>query len=566
MLSRDFTYAVRTLRKNPVFATTAVITIALGIGASTAIFSVTNAVLLRPLPYKNPAQLVFAISGMRKRGVKDFPLSNADFLDLRNVSASVFEDLGAVFSGRAIVPREDGSPEQIRWAAITPNFFRMMGARITVGRDFTEGDGQPALSPAVVPRMAVLSYEYWQRRFGGNTAMLGRAMPGQGGTQIVGVLAPGFELLFPTEANMERTPDVWYATRLTYDNADRNSVSLRAIGRLKDGVTLPRAQSAADKVAIELQKISIIHKTSGFFIHLEPMHRHVVEEVRPALLALMGAVIFLLLIACANVANLLLVRASLRERELAVRTALGGTGWHLVGQTLAEALVLALAGAMGGLALAWAGIHELRRIAPANLPRLDSIGIDGAVLAFTALAALTAAALFGMAPAWRAARPDVAHILRASGRTAGLGATGLLRNSVVVVEVALSFVLLIGSGLMVRSFIALQHVNMGYNSHGLLTFLLLGSQGAQTPQVREGYSPVSSSCQEWKASLPPVPFRWTAALALSAGAWSRPSRTPASSRLSISKSSCPVTSILCAPQSSRAARSPTPITRRIGTA
>jgi putative ABC transport system permease protein len=485
MQFRDFAYAVRTLRKSPVFAVTAVITIALGIGASTAIFSVTNAVLLRPLPYRNPARLVFAISGMRKRGVKDFPFSNADFIDLRNGAGAMFDDLGAVNSGRAIVPREDSSPEQIRWAVVTPNFFRMMGARIALGRDFTEADGQPAPPPAVVPRMVVLSYEYWQRRFGANTAMLGRAMPGQGGTQVVGILAPRFELLFPPDANMELAPDIWYVARLTYDNANRNSVSWRAIGRLKDGVTLDRAQSAVDQVTVELRKISVIHETSGFFIRLEPMQRHIVEEVRPALIALMGAVIFLLLIACANVANLLLVRASLRERELAVRTALGGSWWRLVGQTLAEALVLALAGALGGLALAWLGIHELRRIAPVSLPRLDSIGIDPAVLAFAAVAALAAATLFGMAPAWRAARPDVAHILRASGRTAGLGAAGLLRNSVVIVEVALSFVLLIGSGLMIRSFIALQHIEPGYHPHGLLTFLLLGGRGAQGPQARE---------------------------------------------------------------------------------
>src|SRR5580658_7074249 len=164
MRLQDFAYAVRTLRKSPAFAATAIITIALGIGASTAIFSVTNAVLLRPLPYRNPARLVFAISGMRKRAVKDFPFSNADFIDLRNGARAMFEDLGAVNSGRAIVPREDGSPEQIRWASVTPNFFRMMGGRIALGRDFMEADGQPTPPPSVVPRMVVLSYEYWQRR------------------------------------------------------------------------------------------------------------------------------------------------------------------------------------------------------------------------------------------------------------------------------------------------------------------------------------------------------------------------------------------------------------------
>jgi predicted permease len=498
MLLRDFTYAARTLARSPVFAATAIVTIALGIGASTAIFSVTNAVLLRPLPYKNPDRLVFAISDMRKRNVKDFPFSNADFFDLRSGTPGMFEPLAAVNTGRTTMPREDQSPEQVRWATITPNFFRMMGASIALGRDFTDADGQPqpqqpapaagqaAALPPSLPQMAILSYSYWQRRFGGNPDIIGRPMPGarQGGTQIVGVLKPGFELLFPPDANMEQYPDIWFASRLAYDNGNRNQVSLHVIGRLKDGVAPEKAQSAVERVAASLRRAFIIHETSGWSIHLEPMHRHVVEEVRPALLALMGAVIFLLLIACANVANLLLVRASLRERELAIRTALGGSWWRLVSQTLAEAVLLAFTGALLGLGLAWVGIHELRAIAPASLPRLDSIKIDPAVLGFTVLAALAAAAVFGLAPAIRAVRPGIAPLLRASGRNAGLSGAGLLRNFVVVAEVALSFVLLIGSGLMFRSFLELQRIDPGFDPHGLLTFLLLGGRGGQQPQER----------------------------------------------------------------------------------
>ena len=290
MLVRDFTYAARTLVKSPVFAATAIVTIALGIGASTAIFSVTNAVLLRPLPYKNPDRLAFAISDMRKRNVKDFPLSNANFLDLRNGTAGVFEELGAVNTGRATVPRADQSPEQIRWADVTTNFFRLMGGQIALGRDFTDADGQPqpaqpapgtgasgtpaAQGPPPLPQMAILSYAYWQRRFGGNASIVGHPMPGaiggQGGTQIVGVLKPGFELLFPPDANMEQRPDVWFANRVAYDNAGRNGVSLRAIGRLKDGVTRERAQGAVDRVAADLRRNFIILGTSGLFIRLEP--------------------------------------------------------------------------------------------------------------------------------------------------------------------------------------------------------------------------------------------------------------------------------------------------------
>jgi putative ABC transport system permease protein len=494
MLIRDLIYALRTLRKSPIFAATAILTIALGIGATTAIFSVAHAVLLRPLPYKNPDRLVFALSDMRKRNVKDFPFSNADFLDLRNGSKDVFQDVAAVQTFRNVVPREDGSPELVRGAGVSTNFFGMMGAATVLGRGFVDADGVPQAPPApgaapaaapAVPAVLVISYDYWQRRFGGKPDVLGKSLPagGPGGTQIVGVLAPGFELLFPPDTNTERLPDIWFALRIPYDNVNRNQVQHRVIARLKDGVTLEQAQSAVDRISAETRKNFLISGTAGYAIRLEPMHAHVVREVRPALLALMGAVVFLLLIACANVANLLLVRASLRERELAVRTAMGGSRWALIRQTLAEAAVLACAGAGLGLALAYAGISELRALAPPSLPRLDTIAIDPVVIAFTAAAALVAAGLFGIVPALRASRPDVAIVLRGSSRTTGLGNAGMLRNVVVVAEVALSFVLLIGSGLMVRSFLELQRIDPGFDSGHLLTFLTLGGRrGAQPPQ------------------------------------------------------------------------------------
>src|ERR1039457_6054568 len=492
-LVKDLTYAVRTLRKSPVFAIAAAVTIALGIGASTAIFSVTNAVLLRPLPYRDPDRLtmVFRSNPAGQLGSRNFLYSNADFFDLRDGTKSLFEDIGGVASFRAFVPREDGSMEQIGKALVTSNFFRLMGARIAFGRDFTDSDAvpQPADAEILIPpgSAAILSYEYWQRRYGGSTAVLGRQMPAAegvtSGPRIVGVLERGFRLYFPSGA-MGGAPDFWVANNVGYDNAHRNLMLVGAVARLKTDVTLRQAQDRIASLTTELRKNSI---DPAAVIRLQPIDSYLVEDVRAAILALMGAVIFLLLIACANVANLLLVRASLRERELAVRVALGGTRWRLIRQLLAEALLLSGLGTVLGLGLAWVGIHELLVIAPANLPRLDAIRIDPMVVAFTALAGLAAAAIFGVAPALRASRPDVMHVLRASGRTAGLGGGRLLRNAVVIAEVALSFVLLMGSGLMFRSFLELQRINPGFDSHHLLTFLLIGGRAGQTPEQRAAF-------------------------------------------------------------------------------
>ncbi len=491
---RDLTYAARTLRKSPVFFLAATGTLALGIGASTAIFSVTNAVLLQPLPYKDASRLVLACGDMRKRNVKDFPWSNAEFFDLRDFAKSSFEEFTAVRTFRNTIPRDDGTSEQVRVGNVVPNFLRMMGGRIILGRDFEDGDGTPqpapppnqaagTPAPPPLPVAAVLSYAYFQHRFGGNPSAIGQTLF-TGGPHIVGVLAPGFELFFPADANIEQSPDYWTAARISYDATQRTNVSWRVIGRLRPGASLERAQSEADAASIAEQKVDTILRTADFHARLEPMQAHLVSAVRPAILALMGAVIFLLLIACANVANLMLVRISLRERELAVRTALGGSWLRLVRQMLVEALVLAAVGTAAGVALAAFGIYELRHIAPGNLPRLDAIRLDPEVLGFSALAGVAAAVIFGLLPAFRATRPDVITVLRASGRTASLGGARLLRNCVVVIEVALSFVLLIGSGLMFRSFLELQKIDPGFDPHHLLIFQLFAPNGPSTEQQR----------------------------------------------------------------------------------
>jgi putative ABC transport system permease protein len=497
MLLRDLVFAVRTLRRSPVFTLAAALTIALGIGASTAIFTVANSVLLRPLPYKDPDRLVVMYMDLLVRNSLGMPLSNENFVDIREGSRASFEDMAALGTGRQVLPGLDGTPEQVRLAVVTVNFFRVMGASVALGRDFEEADGVPqtapqnaqagapaAPGPPPLPVVAILSHEYWQRRYGGDPAVLGQRIPGGARPEIVGVLAPGFELLFPPGTNVEQRPDFWIANRLTYNNANRNTFGLRPVGRLKPGVTLARAQEEADAVSAHIREQFPVSKGSGFQARLEPMHKTLVDEVRPALLALMGAVIFLLLIACANVANLLLVRSSLRQSELAVRAALGAGRGRVVRQMLAEAVVLTALGAAGGVALAWIGIRELISIAPANLPRLETIRIDPSVLLFTLAIALAAAFLFGIVPAWSAFRMDLVNALGGAARTSGLRGGGRrFRNAVVVIEVALCFVLLVGSGLMIRSFLELQRIDPGYDPRGLLTFQLLGGGPATGEQI-----------------------------------------------------------------------------------
>ena len=540
MLRIDVVYALRTLRRNPVFAITAVVTIALAIGASTAVFSVMNAVLLRPLPYKDPARLVLACNDLRRRNVKDFPLSNADYLDLRNGARSAFEDFAAALTFRDTLPGVDGAPEEYRGAVVSTNFFRVMGGGIVAGRDFQDSDGTPepappaaaAGAPPPVPRlpvMTILSYEYFQRRFGGDRSVIGKSLPvapGGPASIVVGVLAPGFELLFPLQANVERRPGIWFAARIPYDAENRNDVQWRVVARLKPGVGLQPAQAEAETVAAKIRQDNVIARNAGQYFRLEPMKQHLVNEVRPAILALMGAVVFLLLIACSNVANLMLVQSSLREREAAVRTALGAGWWRLVWQTVAEALVIAGLGTVAGLALANLGIRELLRIAPANLPRLDEIHLDPLVFAFSCAVGLAAAVLFGLVPAIRAARPDLMSVLRSAGRTGALGATGWLRNAVVMAEVAMAFVLLVGSGLMVRTFVAIQRVDLGFDPHHLLTFQVFGDFG-DTPQqnaawkrqLRERFAAITGVRGVTAALAMPLtggfsPIRWGRAEAL----------------------------------------------------
>ncbi|HKG80784.1 MAG TPA: ABC transporter permease, partial [Pyrinomonadaceae bacterium] len=282
----DFFYAFRTLRKSPVFTITVVVTLALAIGASTAIFSVTNGVLLRKLPYKDPERLVLVRGDLQRRNVKDFPLSNVDFLDVRNSAKNNFEDFAAVNTFRATVPGLDSTPERVRMAAVSTNFFQMMGASIIAGRDFQESDGTPqqappaapngnapaANAPPPLPNMVILSNDYFQQRFGGDRSVIGKPLPvgaAFGPPPIItGVLAPGFELLFPPKANMEQFPSVWLAARIPYDVANRNNVQWRVIGRLKPGVAIGQAQAEVETIVQKIREENTIAKTAGQYFQL----------------------------------------------------------------------------------------------------------------------------------------------------------------------------------------------------------------------------------------------------------------------------------------------------------
>ena len=501
---RDLAFALRSLKRQPAFAITAVLTIALGIGATSAIFSVVNAVLLRPLPYNEAARLGTIWSDLRNRNVVDFPLPPGDFFDLRTTT-TLFDGFGAITSFRPTIGGDGrGDAEQVFGAAVTTNLFDLLGHRVMVGRNFVEDDGRPQPPPPTpqgdaipppgapaqqppLPNIAILSHEFWQRRYGGNDSIVGKTIEfGNGRADVVGVLAPGFELLFPPGTNVEPRPDIMIASRVNFETGSRNNVSLRVIARLKPGVSFDQAQAELDQLSADLRSRFPIKQTSNMNLRIEPMHDDLVADVRPQLVALMGAVVFVLLIACANVANLLLVRASARERELAVRAAMGGNRWRLIRQLIVESIVLAAIGGGAGLLLAQFGIDALIQMAPDGLPRATAVSLDRNVLAFTAIAAFAAALIFGLLPAWRASRPNVIDVLRSSGRLVGGTSGRWLRDGAVVAEVALAFVLLVGSGLMIRTFLALQNTDPGFDPNGVLTFLIQNNR-AQGIEGRQAF-------------------------------------------------------------------------------
>jgi putative ABC transport system permease protein len=483
-LGQDLRYGVRMLRRAPAFTSISILTLGLGIGACTAIFSIVYTVLLRPLPYQNPERLVLVWTELRARNVPDFPFPIPDVKDYRQDTRMLGGIAGIFPPGRVTIgDASGGQPEQARGLAATPNLLSVLGARIAYGRDFIDDDGAPAppqapgaqpQGPATppLPVMTILTHEFWQRRFGGDASIVGKTIPfgNNGRAEVVGLLAPGFQLLMPPRTGIDPHVDMITAVRLNFDTAARNQGALRVIARLKDGVTVQQAQDEASSFAALMRERHPTKKNADVHWRVVPMHTDLVSGVRTSILTLFAAVVFVLLIACANVANLLAVRAAARHRELVIRAAIGGTRMRLVRQLLTETLLLAGIGAVLGLALAVIGTRALLAMAPAKLPLMDSISINGAVLGFTLVTALLTAAVCGVLPALRASRPHVSDALRVSQGASGLRAGRIARNALVVIEVALSFMLLIGSGLMLRSFVELRRVDPGFDPNRLLIF------------------------------------------------------------------------------------------------
>lgn len=483
---QDLRGALRQLRRSPGFAGAAVATLALGIGASTAVFSAGHAVLLRPAPYAEPDQLALLWHRAEATGSSRLRISAPDVAEFRSRSR-VFESFAFVAAPRDALLGDpegpaDGARAHVRIGRASPDLFSVLGVRAVVGRTFLPGESllPPAAlaeaAPPPPPGLLLLSHGLWRERFGADSGAVGRTVRIDGAPmRIVGVLPPDFELLLPAEAGIPPKADAWTPLRIplsrfrrTEGLRDQDSDNTGAvIGRLRAGVGLARAREEMDRIAAGQREEVPFYREAGMAIDVVPMQEDAVSRARPALLALAAAVGLVLLIACLNVASLLLARAAGREGELAVRHALGADRWRLARQLLTEAGLLALLGAAAGLLLATWAMDLLPALAPEGLPRLDDVTLDGTALAYALGSALAATLLAGGVPALLAARAAGRRALRSRDPAAS---RPVLRRLLVVSQVALCLALLAGTGLLLRSFSGLQRVDPGFRPDGLLTF------------------------------------------------------------------------------------------------
>ncbi len=457
-LIQDIRYAVRTLLKKPGFTGIAVLALALGIGANTAIFSVINAILLRPLPLAEADRLVLASEFDTKIGKGGFMTSFPNYEDWR-AQNQVFDDVAA-FRSTGFTLTGFKEAERIDSGSVSANFFDLLRVSPILGRTFLPGEDKPGSE-----RLVVLSYGLWQRLFAGDTTVPGRTlMLSDEPYTIIGVLPAEFK--FPVSVD-----DAKVFTTIAFEGGnlqERGAKTNRVVARLKPGVTIEQAQADMRNLAASLEKL-YPQTNTDIGIELVGLHDDLVADVRPALWVLFGAVAFVLLIACSNVANLLLARASSRQKEIAIRTALGASRWRIVRQLLTESLILGLAGGALGLLIGAWGKDFLISFAPANLPQINAVGIDIRVLAFTFTASILTGIIFGLMPALKASHPDMNESLKDGSRssTAGPG-RHRLRGLLVVSEVALAFMLLIGAGLLIKSFFTLRQVNPGFDPENVL--------------------------------------------------------------------------------------------------
>jgi len=477
-LWQDLRYAIRMLHKNPGFTVIAVVALALGIGANTAIFSVVNAVLLRPLPFADSEQLVMVWERRPRQNRESGPVAPADFLDWQKQNQS-FSAMAA-YSGSAFNLTGAGAePDQLTGQFVTNEFFQVLGAKAALGRTLLPGVDLPGGN-----RVAVLSHGLWQRRFSGDTSVIGRNITlDEESFTVVGVMPPEFQ--YPAsetqlwtapkgtapEAGLPGSPDPATVRSLHY---------LNVIARLKPGVTHAAAQAEMETIAGRLEQ-QYPDANTGHTARVVGLHEQLVGDVRQALIVLLSAVGFVLLIACANVANLLLARGAGREREMSIRTALGAGRWRLVRQLLTESVLLAALGGVIGLLIALWGTDVLVAISPESFPRVQEINLDGRVIGFTLLVSISTGVIFGLAPALQVSRLDLNSSLKDGGRGSAEGfGRRRLRSALIVAEVALTMILLVGAGLMIRSFDRLMRVDPGFRADNLLTMEL------SLPQARYG--------------------------------------------------------------------------------
>jgi putative ABC transport system permease protein len=464
-IGQDLRFGLRLLRKNQAFTVAVILTLGLGIGANTAIFSVVNAVLLKPLPYPDADHLAILWSGLGD--AQRAPASAYELFQIRQRSR-LFDQVGGIWVTNGQLPGE-GEPEQVKVGIVTANFLSLLCHKPELGRLFSAQDESANRSSAVI-----LSHGVWARRFGADPDIIGKAVRlGDGALTVVGVLPESFRLIFPDDSSVPPNVELFFPLQADYTQPGGPSF-LRLVGHLRGGVSFAQAQAEADSIASQLRAMDQNFRVANLQLHVFPLQQDDVRNLRPALLLLFGGVGFVLLIACANVAHLLLAKMAPRQRELTVRAAFGAGPSRLVCQLLTEGVLLGVLGGAAGLIMGWSALRAFLIHRPESLARLGSIHLDHTVLGFTFAVAVLTGILFSVAPAIGASRLDLISNLRESARTITFQSPGL-RNLMIAGEVCLGFALLAGTGLLVRTFVNLLRVDPGFRPDNVLTFQVSGA-------------------------------------------------------------------------------------------